>query len=425
MEQQTAVSTTINTDVSPSKQAWNNLSRQLSNITPSTIARLGLLAGALYAVGWLVQKSWVALLPFVVGSVFAYIMLPVVNKLDRVLPRWLASVLVMGSIFAFSLLFLSRLIPVISEQFIALTMTIPDEAKLATYADMVRGKLTTLPDPIEAAALKWIDNTAVNLRENVDVYAEQAINLAISSFLGLFQAIGFVIGFLVIPSWLLTVLNEQKKGVAAINKALPASVQPDFWALIRIVDRVFNTFVRGQFFLAVIVGGLTYIGLNTIEWIRGADYRYLIMLSIFTGIMALIPTLGSILGSLPVIALGFSINTQVGIMVTIMYGLIWLFMGKSVASHFEGKVIDIHPALLMIIIVALSELGFIWVLLAAPLTAVFRDLFQYVYGRVGDPPLPAGLLPGDALPEANPIATTSQPVPLAYRRGRAARQASN
>ena len=415
MEEQTAVS--------PSKQAWNNLSRQLSNVTPSALARLGLLAGTLLAIGWLVQKSWVALLPFMVGSVFAYIMLPIVNKLDRVLPRWFASILVMGSIFAFLLLFLSQLVPLISRQVTFLTLAIPDEATLLEYADTVREQLTVLPDPIEAAALKWIDNTAVNLRENIDVYTEQAINLAINSFLGLFQAIGFVIGFLVIPSWLLTVLNEQKKGVEAINKALPDWVEPDFWALIHIVDRVFNTFVRGQFFLAVIVTGLTYAGLSIIELLQGADYRYLIVLSIFTGIMALIPTLGSLLGSLPVVALGFTISVETGIMVLIMYGLIWLFMGKSVASHFEGKVIDVHPALLMIIIVALSELGLIWILLAAPLTAVFRDLFRYIYGRVGDPALPAGVLPGDPLPEAQSIAAATKPIPIAYRRSRATRQA--
>jgi len=201
-------------------------------------------------------------------------------------------------------------------------------------------------------------------------------------------------------------------------------MQPDFWALIRIIDRVFNTFVRGQFFLAIIVGSLTYGGMNVIKWVQGADYRYLTVLAIFTGIMALIPTLGSVLGSLPVIALAFTVNTDTGIMVLVMYALIWLFMNKTVASRFEGQVIDIHPALLMVIIVALSELGFIWVLLAAPLTAVFRDLFRYVYRRVGDPPLPAGLLPDDPLPEEKPIAS-SRPVPIAYRRGRAARQTSN
>jgi len=228
MEQETAVSSSINASASPSKQAWNSLSHRAGRITPSMLARLGLLAGALYAIGWLVQRSWIALLPFMIGSIFAYIMLPVVNRLDRVLPRWFASVLVMSSIFAFSLLFLSQLIPFISQQFIYLTLAIPDETKLAEYADTVRGQLSTLPDPIETAALNWIDNTVVNMRENVDVYAERAINLAINSFLGLFQAIGFVIGFLVIPSWLLTVLNEQKKGVNESTKHCPKQCNPIF-----------------------------------------------------------------------------------------------------------------------------------------------------------------------------------------------------
>jgi predicted PurR-regulated permease PerM len=67
--------------------------------------------------------------------------------------------------------------------------------------------------------------------------------------------------------------------------------------------------------------------------------------------------------------------------------------------HVTGKTLNIHPAILMVALVALSQFGLLWAILAAPLMALARDLFRYVYGRFADPPHPAGELPNTA-PEA-------------------------
>jgi len=57
------------------------------------------------------------------------------------------------------------------------------------------------------------------------------------------------------------------------------------------------------------------------------------------------------------------------------------------------RTVDIHPAILVVLLVLLSQFGFIWVLLGAPLAVSARDLFRYAYGRLSDPPRPAGVMP--------------------------------
>jgi hypothetical protein len=60
----------------------------------------------------------------------------------------------------------------------------------------------------------------------------------------------------------------------------------------------------------------------------------------------------------------------------------------------------------------------VYALLSVPIIIMSRDLFRYVYGRLGDPRRPAGLLPDDP----RPIAPPDQQVlvklrkPLVYRR---------
>ena len=69
---------------------WRRLGLHLRSVTPRDILRLLLVAGALYAVLWLAVESWPALLPFVAGGLIGYAVLPIVNALDRVIPRPLA-----------------------------------------------------------------------------------------------------------------------------------------------------------------------------------------------------------------------------------------------------------------------------------------------------------------------------------------------
>jgi predicted PurR-regulated permease PerM len=57
-----------------------------------------------------------------------------------------------------------------------------------------------------------------------------------------------------------------------------------------------------------------------------------------------------------------------------------------------GTSIEVHPALLMVALIVASRFGFVWVVLAAPLVAIARDLFRYTYDRLQAPPLAADAL---------------------------------
>jgi hypothetical protein len=60
----------------------------------------------------------------------------------------------------------------------------------------------------------------------------------------------------------------------------------------------------------------------------------------------------------------------------------------------------------------MSQFGLIWLILAAPVVGIVSDLARYAYGRLGDPPAPAGVIPGE--PPTTSTATVA-PVPSAYR----------
>ena len=124
---------------------------------------------------------------------------------------------------------------------------------------------------------------------------------------------------------------------------------------------------------------------------------------------------------------GFSASPGTGLAVLGMYYLVQRLVGAFVGSRVERRVSDLHPAILVLVIVALSQLGWQWIFLAAPVTAVARDLWRYAFGRLGDPPRPAGALPGapgrpaaaagaPGPPASGGGVPAPRPLPLVYRR---------
>src|SRR4051794_39784768 len=76
-----------------SLREWRGVRQRLQTIRPRTGGQVLLATVAIGVPLWVAAVSWPALLPFVVGMVMAYAVLPLVNQLDRYMPRVLAAVI--------------------------------------------------------------------------------------------------------------------------------------------------------------------------------------------------------------------------------------------------------------------------------------------------------------------------------------------
>ena len=157
----------------------------------------------------------------------------------------------------------------------------------------------------------------------------------------------------------------------------------------------------------------------------GLPVGYPLVLAVVAALFQLVPQLGPLVSAVLGALVGFSASPGTGLAVLGMYYLVQRLVGAFVGSRVERRVSDLHPAILVLVIVALSQLGWQWIFLAAPVTAVARDLWRYAFGRLGDPPRPAGALPG-APGRPGPAGAAGargargvpapRPLPLVYRR---------
>lgn len=407
--------------VAQSREAWRHTGRRLRTITPATVARLLLVAGTTAVLLWLAIYAWQSLVPFAVGALLAYAVLPIVNSLDRVMPRRLAALLVMVATLSLLAVALTTIVPLLTRQVLRLVAILPPIATIRESLDQLNPVLNTLPEVLREPVRLTLDETLVSLRTAITTAVNTLPTVLTDTLLNLFSIVGAVFGLLVLPIWLLAVLTDQREAAKQFKRALPGSIGPDLWAVLRIIDRAFRAFFQGQGTQGLAAGALTFLtvlAFNQVEFLPQVEFP--LVIALFVGLMELIPEIGPLVAVLVLGVSGALTSPQNGLIAVIAYLLIHWLAGIYMHSRTRRRVKELHPAVLVIGAVALSQLGWIWVLLSVPILTSARDLFRYAYGRLSEPPRPAGVIPDEKAPAATPAApersqTTARRAPVAYR----------
>jgi predicted PurR-regulated permease PerM len=136
-------------------------------------------------------------------------------------------------------------------------------------------------------------------------------------------------------------------------------------------------------------------------------------LAVFAAVAYLIPHFGPVLGLLPAVLAALARSHEEALVVLGTYIGLGLLEQHLVAPRIRRRSIDIPIIVLLPLLIAISRFGFGWVVIAAPLIVVARDLFRYVCGRLDSPPRPAGLMPEESWPVPSEMAAAAMPMPRA------------
>jgi predicted PurR-regulated permease PerM len=417
------VATTRSTDASiarlqpavdRSRARWRLLGARLATITPEAIGRGLVVVVITLAAAWLSAATWPALLPFAVGGLLAYAVYPIVGILDRVLPRVVAATLAI----LFGLVVIGAVIAVVVPPLVQAGLNIlqglPDSAQLAQLREQVEAYLATLPDATRVLVAGVLDRITTIARVGLSGFLDGIAELIVTGVLNVFDTIGFVVGLVLLPVWIVTVVRDGRSLRTAVAAQFSPGIRPDAMALITIVHRAVSTFLRVQLAAAAGVGVLVYVGLAGMERLDLATFPNGIAIATYAGAVQVIPQLGGILGLVPAI-LGFVTRPDEPA-VWGGYLAIYLVSTRLVSMAVGGRLgrdLNVRPALALPAFAILSQVGLLWLLFSAPILVVARDAISYVRGRLAEPPLPAGVLPGRR-PATRPSPAPAAPPPL-YR----------
>jgi len=401
----------VDPQVARARAAWGQIGLKLRRITPSQLFRFLLALAVIGVLIWLTLSLLSIMVPFEIGVVLAYVTLPIVDRLNKVMPRSLAVALVMLAEFALVFGFLAALIPVlVNEAGVAISSLPSQDERHRFFNELVTNLRAVLPPEAQDFVRNSVQQAEQDLQNNAVTYVTGLLGIIANAVFGVIGTISFALSLLVLPTWLSAVLRDRNRAIRFVNSLLPTSWRPDFWAPLRIADRTLGFYLRGLFVQAILVTVLSAVGLKILEAMGYGPFPYFILLAMLVGFLQLIPTFGPYIGYVLGGLVGLSHSPDSAVAVVVMLVAVQLINSQLFASRIQSKVVDLHPAVLAVMLVAGSQFGLIGVLLAAPLGVMLRDIYRYVNGRLSDPPQPAGRLPGAAAkPVAVPAALQATP----------------
>lgn len=353
--------------------------------------RVALLLIGFGGIGFIFWRAWHGLSPFLVGLVLAFVLMPLVDTLNKLLPRVLAILLVYALTIATFVAFALYLAPIIIEQ-----------------AKMIINDTPGYIDSIQ----KWLNQTFTDAQQQIPKDFQQPITDALNSFtttaIGfvrdlianvvsgvfniVFGTIGFLVGIFIVPFWLFYILKDKARGMRTFYGLLPSSLREDAHRLINIVSGTFNDYIRGQLIVAGSVGVLATIGLMIVN----IPASTAIFLGFIAGLFEVLPIIGPILGAIPAVMVAFFTgqvgNLELVLKVVVVFVIVQQVEGNLLIPKIAGDSTKLHPAIVMLVIIIGSELGGLpGAIVAVPVTAVVRDVYIYLYQRLalGASPLEA------------------------------------
>ena len=374
---------------------WADLRARLQTVTPEAVGRIAVALAAVGISTALVVGTWPAMLPFVAGAVLAYAVLPIANTLDRFMPRLLAAILAELVAVAIIVGIAVLIVPPLINGLSLVATRLPAPAVIDQRLADLQAQLGTLPEPMRTVVTSVVTDVVGNLQSALQGFVSGLAAFVTSQVLGILETASFLLGLLVVPIWVLTVVADERRIKQRGAAVVAPAIRQDVYALFRIVDRSLGTFLRVQVLVAIAVGALVFTGLKVAEGLGLIDVRYEVAAAVLLGAPQVVPQLGFLLGFLPLLLVLAVSGPQTFLVVLVVYILANRAAGTMVNTSVSRGVLDVHPALMIPGLVAIGQLGLIPLLVGAPLIVIARDTVRYLNGRLGEPAMPANLLPGE------------------------------
>lgn len=349
-------------------------------MTPKLRWRAVLIASLFVLTCWVLVTGWKALLPFFLGLILTYLLLPIVHLFDsligrlihrKTITRTLSITIVFILTLALIVFIIFNFVPVISSQFSALLGAIP-----TLYGRVIKLLGTDWPTFVSRIPSEFQNIFTSNLNQAITGLLAAVQRGVLATVTVITQTISFILGLLLIPFWLFIVMQDEDKAWRGFYSMVPARARDDVRYLIQIIDRSLHAYIRSQ-----LIGLLLAWALTTIT-LLAMNIDLAMLWGTLAGLMEIVPFVGPYIAAVPPIIWTLAYRPQMAIWVIVAYLAIQNILGIFVMPRISGDATRIHPAIIMVIVLVGAQVAGVWgVLLGVPLVAVIRDVFRYLYLR--------------------------------------------
>jgi predicted PurR-regulated permease PerM len=230
---------------------------------------------------------------------------------------------------------------------------------------------------LEERFREWVTKSIAGLEGQVD----DVIRFGQAILLG---AIGLIMKFVLVLMVAAFILVDLERLHGFARGLIPGRYRGDYDVVVRGIDRGLNGVIRGQLLICLVNGILTYVGLLIFQ------VKYSLLLAAVAAIMSLIPIFGSILSTIPIVAIALVSGAAEGEGLDLLRGVFilgWILGIHFVEAnflnpHILGQAARIHPVLVIFALIAGEHsYGLVGALLAVPVASIIQTLFVFFRSR--------------------------------------------
>lgn len=300
----------------------------------------------------------IGLLPFIIGGFIAYLLYPIVEKIEMLGINRIVAILAIYLLFFGGMGYALYMgIPVLINQISHFSEHVPELA----------GHYKGLVKDLHESTSRWPDGIQAQIEGRVDDF-EQWLNKFLEKMMSIFKGLfNFIFILAVIPFISFYILKDLDLIKQAVWYMTPKRWRKQGKEFLAAVNISLGGYIRGQLLVCVIIGTIS----SLLFWLIGLDYP-VIMGSIvaFTNI---IPYFGPVIGAVPVTAFALLSSVKLAMMSVGIIILLQLLEGNVLSPYIVGKSINIHPLFIIAALIIGGEAGgVIGMLVAVPLLAIFK-----------------------------------------------------
>ena len=306
------------------------------------------------------------LMPFVAGMILAYLLDPLVDRVEKIgIRRSLSTFFVLTIFFVCSVASSLLLLPVILNQLSNLTSFLP--TLISNLEPFIRQARSLVDNAIKADNNNQLPLPVADILNWAGGFLTEIISssLAFANLLSLI-IITPIVAFYLLRDWDLII----KK----VKSWMPIAQKVRIVEQVSKVDRSLSALVRGQGTVCLILALYYSVSLTAV------GLQFGILIGIFSGIVSFIPFVGAIIGA--IFSIGFSI-IQFDTYTPIFFVAGIFLVGQIVEGNFLtpkliGEAVGLHPVwVIFALLTGATLFGFLGVLLALPIAVVVAVLIRF------------------------------------------------
>lgn len=137
------------------------------------------------------------------------------------------------------------------------------------------------------------------------------------------------------------------------------------------VDKVLGKYILGQLSLSLVVGIMTFIGMLILE------LKFPLLLAVLNALLNIVPYFGAILGAIPAILVAVIEGPTKILWVILTFIIIQQIEGNLVAPKITAESIDMHPILIIVLLLIGEKVGdLIGMVFIVPIAVVIKVIYE-------------------------------------------------